>query len=131
MESIETQEQFEKALEKLVTLHTTQDRTEVADAIIAAVAGHPREDQITQLLDGLCRGSHNLAGRVYAAEELRRLVNVDAEAINNPPATIADVLHEIETVHYADGSSATGVAPMPDHSPEGAPAVEAPESLQE
>lgn len=30
----------------------------------------------------------------------------------------------IETKHYADGSSATGVAPLPDHSPSGSPTVE-------
>lgn len=30
---------------------------------------------------------------------------------------------KVETVHYEDGASATGVAPMPDHSPDGAPAV--------
>jgi hypothetical protein len=28
-----------------------------------------------------------------------------------------------ETVHYSDGSSATGVAPLPRFSPEGAPAI--------
>lgn len=32
-----------------------------------------------------------------------------------------DVMHE--TKHYADGSSATGPAPLPDHSPEGAPEI--------
>lgn len=34
-------------------------------------------------------------------------------------------IHQVETVHYADGSSATGTAPLPDHIPEGAPAVKA------
>jgi hypothetical protein len=34
-----------------------------------------------------------------------------------------------ETVYYTDGSSATGTAPLPDHSPDGAPAVVNPEAL--
>lgn len=32
---------------------------------------------------------------------------------------------KVETVHYEDGMSATGVAPLPDQSPDGAPSVPA------
>jgi hypothetical protein len=43
------------------------------------------------------------------------------EQIETPPAA------EVETKNYEDGSSATGVAPLPDVSPEGAPAVTEPD----
>lgn len=42
-------------------------------------------------------------------------VNADTAA-----AHIDDAL-KVETVHYEDGVSATGVAPLPEHSPDGAP----------
>lgn len=41
---------------------------------------------------------------------------------------IEEALHT-ETVHYEDGVSATGAAPLPDHSPEGATKVEQPIGL--
>lgn len=37
--------------------------------------------------------------------------------------TRSEPVLEVGTVHYSDGSSATGTLPLPDHSPEGAPAV--------
>ena len=40
---------------------------------------------------------------------------LDQESSNSPAV--------IETKHYEDGVSATGVAPLPDHSPDGAPEV--------
>ena len=46
------------------------------------------------------------------------VAQLKAQVESTPPAT--------ETKHYADGSSATGPAPLPDHSPEGAPEVPAP-----
>lgn len=133
MQAIESFEHLYQAVESLVTAHTSLDRRESADAIALALAGHPREAAIKLLLDGLCAGSHNLAGRLAAAAEIKELVHkYDAPE----PVAVGPVSAEgtagttepltIETVHYADGSSATGVAPLPDHSPEGAPAIEAP-----
>lgn len=52
----------------------------------------------------------------YADEQKAKEAAIEAAA--HPPTT--------ETKHYADGSSATGPGPLPDHSPEGAPEVPAP-----
>ncbi len=50
---------------------------------------------------------------------------VEAPApVEAAPATDAPIV--VETKTYADGSSATGVAPLPDESPNGAPVVDAP-----
>lgn len=160
MQLIETFEHFEQALEKLVTAHTHMDRKDVADAIALVVAGHPREAAIKLLLDGLCSGSNNHAGRLAAADEIKRLT-MEFEYVPDPPAAVPaegdtkadpetaaslDAALEAsreaaraaaasegeqpdpntETVHYADGSSATGPAPLPRVSPDGAPAVEPP-----
>ena len=47
------------------------------------------------------------------------LVNASPLAVTLPDAPVAPV----ETVHYTDGSSATGAKPVPTVSPSGAPAI--------
>lgn len=138
MQAIETLEQFEQAAEKLVTAHTSLDRAEVIAAIKLAIAGHPMEALALMLLDGLCSSSHNLAGREQAVADLRKILmgEPSEEMVQKQKDYVETIASretppETETVHYADGSSATGTAPLPQTSPEGAPAVgEAPKPLE-
>lgn len=136
MQAIETLEQFEQAAEKLVTAHTSLDRAEVIAAIKLAITGHPMEALALMLLDGLCSSSHNLAGREQAVADLRKiLLGTPTEEMNSAQRDYVETIAgsetppETETVHYADGSSATGPGPLPQTSPEGAPAVDPPATV--
>lgn len=93
---IRTKEEFFGVLDQIVAAHTTQDRLEIV-ANIKRSMEDPVMDEPEQALEAQSEVV------VPADEHMREI--------------------ETETVHYADGSSATGPAPLPDHSPEGAPAV--------
>jgi hypothetical protein len=54
-------------------------------------------------------------------EEPDEVIYVSPPLTPLPDGNTANVT--VETKDYTDGSSATGVAPLPDHSPEGAPEV--------
>jgi len=109
MQAIESFEHLYAALSDIVSAHTSLDRKQIADAIAEALAGHPREAAIKLLLDGLCAGSHNLAGRLAAAAEIKELVHKYDEA-PEPVATLGPVSFE--------GSAGTSEAieiPPPKH----------------
>ena len=68
-------------------------------------------------------GMEAFATRMYAALDERskqlRAAQVELAEVKLKYASVPPT----ETKRYADGSSATGPAPLPDHSPEGAPAL--------
>jgi len=102
-------------------------------------------EQIKTMLDAVLSADtlasrQAAADKVFAAVERKLKAPVDhtvvtfAPGVEEPPVlTLGPVSGElnfgtsepvkIENIHYTDGSSATGPAPLPDHSPEGSPAI--------
>lgn len=90
------------------------------------------EDIIGSLQDCVDRYVRACNGATQEIQRLQKELAETTEGKDKALQAVADanarfrpqlVPTSTETKHYADGSSATGPAPLPDHSPEGAPSV--------
>ena len=129
-------EQIKTMLDAVLSADTLASRQDAAKKLLSAVEAKtkvPMAAAIAHAEKASAAPVPDADAPVFKGGPAHTVVTIPPGVEEPPVLTLGPVSGElnfgtsepvkIENIHYTDGSSATGPAPLPDHSPEGSPAI--------